>query len=135
MRCGVRGRDHGGGTAQLNLFWGVLLWKRAAEEYLRRSGLRWTIVRPGGLKDEGEAAPIVTGPAGTFGLPPARTPGSILRRQVADVCVEALAEPGAFNAVVECVAVAGGPPTAPRDWFGGTLAPLVNEGAALQTLL
>jgi len=38
----------------LNLFWGVLFWKKRAEEYLQRSGLRYTIVRPGGLKDKAD---------------------------------------------------------------------------------
>ncbi len=36
----------------LNLFWGVLFWKKRAEEELQRSGLTYTIVRPGGLKSK-----------------------------------------------------------------------------------
>ncbi|MEO1397228.1 MAG: SDR family oxidoreductase, partial [Cyanobacteria bacterium J06634_5] len=35
----------------LNLFWGILYWKRQAEEYLKQSGVPYTIVRPGGLKN------------------------------------------------------------------------------------
>lgn len=31
----------------LNLFWGVLLWKREAEKALETSGMAYTIVRPG----------------------------------------------------------------------------------------
>ncbi|KAI0515489.1 hypothetical protein KFK09_008153 [Dendrobium nobile] len=34
----------------LNLFWGVLLWKRKAEVALIASGLSYTIVRPGGME-------------------------------------------------------------------------------------
>ncbi|KAG8095530.1 hypothetical protein GUJ93_ZPchr0012g20936 [Zizania palustris] len=34
----------------LNLFWGVLCWKRRAEEALIASGLSYTIVRPGGME-------------------------------------------------------------------------------------
>ncbi len=34
----------------LNLFWGVLLWKRKAEEALEASGMTYTIVRPGGKR-------------------------------------------------------------------------------------
>uniref|UniRef100_A0A0E0B6Z8 NAD(P)-binding domain-containing protein n=1 Tax=Oryza glumipatula TaxID=40148 RepID=A0A0E0B6Z8_9ORYZ len=34
----------------LNLFWGVLCWKRRAEEALIGSGLPYTIVRPGGME-------------------------------------------------------------------------------------
>ncbi|XP_049400185.1 protein TIC 62, chloroplastic isoform X5 [Solanum stenotomum] len=37
-------------AAILNLFWGVLLWKRKAEEALLASGLPYTIVRPGGME-------------------------------------------------------------------------------------
>ena len=31
----------------LNLFWGVLIWKRKAEEALEASGMSYTIIRPG----------------------------------------------------------------------------------------
>ncbi len=31
----------------LNLFWGILFWKKRAEEELQRSGIAYTIVRPG----------------------------------------------------------------------------------------
>lgn len=31
----------------LNLLWGVLFWKKRAEEALQRSGLDYTIIRPG----------------------------------------------------------------------------------------
>ncbi|XP_039794277.1 protein TIC 62, chloroplastic-like isoform X5 [Panicum virgatum] len=34
----------------LNLFWGVLCWKRRAEEALIASGIPYTIVRPGGME-------------------------------------------------------------------------------------
>ncbi|XP_059296958.1 protein TIC 62, chloroplastic isoform X4 [Lycium ferocissimum] len=37
-------------AAILNLFWGVLIWKRQAEEALLASGLPYTIVRPGGME-------------------------------------------------------------------------------------
>ncbi|XP_010254987.1 PREDICTED: protein TIC 62, chloroplastic isoform X2 [Nelumbo nucifera] len=37
-------------AALLNLFWGVLVWKRKAEEVLISSGLPYTIVRPGGME-------------------------------------------------------------------------------------
>lgn len=37
-------------AAILNLFWGVLIWKRKAEEALLASGLPYTIVRPGGME-------------------------------------------------------------------------------------
>ncbi|KAK6916521.1 NAD(P)-binding domain [Dillenia turbinata] len=37
-------------AAILNLFWGVLIWKRKAEETLLASGIPYTIVRPGGME-------------------------------------------------------------------------------------
>ena len=43
----------------LNLFWGILVWKKWAEEYLQRSGLSYTIVRPGGLKNDDNDDQIV----------------------------------------------------------------------------
>ena len=64
----------------------VLFWKKRGEEALQRSGIPYTIVRPGGLLDaprQGQVpgAIVLEGP-GAFGLPPKRTPGSILRSQV-----------------------------------------------------
>ncbi|KAF8028340.1 hypothetical protein BT93_E1068 [Corymbia citriodora subsp. variegata] len=37
-------------AAILNLFWGVLIWKRKAEEALIASSIPYTIVRPGGME-------------------------------------------------------------------------------------
>eukprot|EP00803_Ostreobium_quekettii_P006950 evm.model.scf_1246.8 EVM.evm.TU.scf_1246.8 scf_1246:40849-46477(-) len=37
-------------AAVLNLFWGVLFWKRTAEKTLEASGMPYTIVRPGGME-------------------------------------------------------------------------------------
>jgi hypothetical protein len=74
---------------------------RAAAE-LQRSGLRYTVVRPGGLRSDGAPAPVVMRAGGAYGLPPRAWPsGAILRSQVADVCVEALVAPAAADAVVE----------------------------------
>jgi uncharacterized protein YbjT (DUF2867 family) len=83
----------------LNLFWLVLYWKKQAEAYLQRSGLAFTIVRPGGLKNEDEdPRPLVMAPADTL------FEGSLPRMKVAEVCVEALFEPAARNRIVEIVA-------------------------------
>lgn len=97
----------------LNLFWGILFWKKQGELAVQRSGLTYTIVRPGGLLNEprsGQAeGAAVLGLPGTYGLPPRRTPGSVLRRVVADACVEALVEPAAADKVVELVSESGAP--------------------------
>lgn len=75
-----------------NIFWGILFWKKRGEEHLQRSGLRYTIVRPGGLvTDESDASgkrrrgkkssgkgAVVMGRAGTYGFPPKKS-GAILR--------------------------------------------------------
>jgi len=82
----------------LNLFWLILVWKKQAEEYLQKSGITYTIVRPGGLKSEDNSDQIVmTGADKLF-------EGSIPRTKVAQVCVESLLQPDAQNKVVEIVA-------------------------------
>jgi uncharacterized protein YbjT (DUF2867 family) len=82
----------------LNLFWLILVWKQKAEQYLQDSGLTYTIVRPGGLKNTEELLPIVMSKADTL------FEGSIARTQVAQVCVEALSLATAQNKIVEVVA-------------------------------
>ncbi len=82
----------------LNLFWLILVWKKQGEEYLQNSGLTYTIVRPGGLKNEDNADSIVMSSQDTL------SEGSIPRTKVAQVCVEAVFQPSARNKIVEIVA-------------------------------
>jgi uncharacterized protein YbjT (DUF2867 family) len=82
----------------LNLFWGILVWKKWAEEYLQRSGLSYTIVRPGGLKNEDNDDRIVM--KGVDSL----FEGSIPRTKVAQVCIESCFDVNAKNKVLEIVA-------------------------------
>jgi uncharacterized protein YbjT (DUF2867 family) len=89
----------------LNLFWLILVWKKQAEEYLQKSGLTYTIVRPGGLKNEENDNAIVMSAADTL------SEGSIPRTKVAQVCVESVFEPNARNKIVEIVAT---PEAAPK---------------------
>ena len=81
----------------LNLFWGILYWKKQAEDYLKASGVPYTIVRPGGLKDEDNTQAIVMSAADTL------FEGSIPRVKVAQVCVDAIAQNAAENKVLEIV--------------------------------
>jgi uncharacterized protein YbjT (DUF2867 family) len=81
----------------LNLFWLILWWKQQAEQYLVSSGLNYTIVRPGGLKNEDNSDPVVVSKADTL------FEGSIPRQKVARVCVESLISPSARNKVLEIV--------------------------------
>lgn len=83
----------------LNLFWLILVWKKQAEEYLQKSGLTYTIVRPGGLKNEDNSDRVEMYTADTLSLS-----GSIPRTKVAQVCVEALSQPAAHNKIVEVIA-------------------------------
>lgn len=83
----------------LNLFWLILVWKKQAEEYLQKSGLTYTIVRPGGLKNEDNSDRVEMYTADTLSLS-----GSIPRTKVAQVCVEALSQPAARNKIVEVIA-------------------------------
>ncbi len=87
----------------LNLFWLILFWKQQAENYLRSSGLTYTIVRPGGLKEENTQLPVVM--AGADSL----FEGSIPRSQVAEICIESLLAPSAKNKVLEVVSRADAP--------------------------
>lgn len=82
----------------LNLFWLVLFWKKQAEDYLQKSGLTYTIVRPGGLRNQDSSDRIVMSGADTL------FEGSIPRRKVAFTCIEALSQPAARNKIVEIVA-------------------------------
>lgn len=95
----------------LNLFWLVLFWKQQAEAVIKRSGIPYTIVRPGGLKNDPPTLPLVMAPADTL------FEGSLSRQQVAAVCVEALLHPQARNKVVEIVARADAPVQAIADSF------------------
>ena len=91
----------------LNLFWLVLYWKKQAEEYLQQGGIPYTIVRPGGLKEEDNSDRIVMSGADTL------FDGSIPRQKVAQVCVEAVSQPEAKSKIVEIVAK---PDAETKDW-------------------
>lgn len=97
----------------LNLFWLILVWKKQAEEYIDKSGINYTIVRPGGLKNEDNPYPIVMSSADTL------FDGSIPRTKVAQVAVEALFQPSARNKVVEIVAKSEAPEKTWEQLFAG----------------
>ncbi|MBG1262353.1 NAD(P)H-binding protein [Nostoc commune] len=95
----------------LNLFWLILVWKKQAEEYIQKSGLTYTIVRPGGLKNEDNSDAIVMQSADTL------FDGSIPRQKVAQVAVEALFEADARNKIVEIVAKLEAAPKSFKELF------------------
>lgn len=97
----------------LNLFWLVLFWKKQAEEYIAKSGLTYTIVRPGGLRSEDSGEAIVMSAADTL------FEGGIPRQKVAEVCIAALREAGAENKIVEIVTSEKAQDQSFRELFAG----------------
>lgn len=91
------------GFVVTNAFGKVLDEKIVAENYLRKSGLDYTIVRPGGLK-----AKPPTGALKILGEDTTNA-GEISRDLVADVCVAALTDPKASNKVLEIIEDDGTP--------------------------
>ncbi|KAJ7547878.1 hypothetical protein O6H91_08G107900 [Diphasiastrum complanatum] len=73
----------------LNVLGLTLIAKLQAENYIRRSGINYTIIRPGGLKNDPPAGNLVVSPEDTL------FEGSISRDLVAQVAVESLLHPEA----------------------------------------
>jgi uncharacterized protein YbjT (DUF2867 family) len=74
----------------------ILEWKLKGEDFLRASGVPYTVVRPGGLRDEPGGA---KGVKSYQGDPKIR--GQIPRADVARVCIEALGTKGAQGKTFE----------------------------------
>lgn len=91
----------------LNLFWLVLFWKKQAETELQKSNLNYTIVRPGGLRNEDTPDAVVMSKADT------QFDGRIPRTKVAQVCVAALQQPQAKNKILE---ITSQPEAPSRSW-------------------
>ncbi|XP_041025952.1 uncharacterized protein At2g34460, chloroplastic isoform X1 [Juglans microcarpa x Juglans regia] len=95
----------------LNVFGLTLIAKLQAEQYIRKSGINYTIIRPGGLRNEPPAGNIFMQPEDTL------YEGTISRDQVAEVAVEALVHPEASYKVVEIVSRADAPKRSYEDLF------------------
>ncbi|CAL4963620.1 unnamed protein product [Urochloa decumbens] len=95
----------------LNLLGLTLVAKLQAENHIRKSGINYTIVRPGGLTDQPSTGNIVMEPEDTF------YSGSISRDQVAEVAVGALLSTESSYGVVEIVARADAPNRPVEDMF------------------
>lgn len=120
----------------VSLLFGSLLsvsgrWHALGERAIRRSGLDYTILRPGGLADggrEGRRRMLRRG-----SLPP---PGRIGRGDVAALCLECLSHPAARSATFACAWA----PAAEEDGAGGGggaddgWAQLLAEAAAEEPL-
>lgn len=95
----------------LNIFGLTLVAKLQAENHIRKSGIDYTIVRPGGLRNDPPSGNIIMEPEDTL------FKGSISRDQVAEVAVEALVLPEAAYKVVEIVATAEAPKRSLKESF------------------
>lgn len=97
------GQEKSPGFIVTNAFGNVLDEKIVAENYLRASGLNYTIVRPGGLKAKPPAGALMISGEDTLNA------GEISRDLVAEVCVASLSDAKASNKVLEIVEDEGVP--------------------------
>lgn len=105
----------------LNLFGLVLIMKKFGELAVQRSGIDYTIIRPGGLTDTERDGPrmVVAGAPDTFGLPPRKSPGSIDRSKVAEACIASLVEPESSRKIIEIITEKGSINKSWKDIFAG----------------
>jgi len=99
----------------LNLFGLILVWKGLGERWLGESGLEWTVVRPGGLKESEEN---LEQEGLVFSGPGEQDSESIPRRLVARVCLDALETPASIGRIVEITSRQGAPATTLAAWLG-----------------
>jgi uncharacterized protein YbjT (DUF2867 family) len=98
----------------LNLFGLILVWKRLGERWLEESGLRWTVVRPGGLRESEEG---VEREGVLYSGPDQQESQSIPRRLVARVCLEALETPAAESRIIEITSRPDQPRESLEHWL------------------
>jgi len=81
----------------LNLFGLILIWKKIGENFLRDSTLEWTIIRPGGLKENEDMISENI----DYSKEDTKTEGSIPRRLVAKCCIDSLENNNSINKIIE----------------------------------
>lgn len=97
------------------MFDNIMTWKLKGEDVLRASGVPYTVVRPGGLRNApGGQNALVT----TQG-DPAGANGSIARADVATVCIAALGNKAALGKTFEVAGAEGKPPADWNAFFAG----------------
>ena len=90
-----------------NAFGKILTWKFEGEQALRRCGVPYTIVRPGGLTDgQGSEKALVIDQGD-------RITGSISRSDVAEICIQTVNHVATLNATFEVIEGTG---PAASDW-------------------
>lgn len=98
------GQEKSPGFVVTNAFGQVLDEKLVAENYLKKSGIDYTIVRPGGLKAKPPTGALQISGEDTLNS------GEISRDLVADVCVASLTDTKTSNKVLEIIEDEGTPP-------------------------
>jgi len=98
----------------LNLFGLILVWKRVGERCLERSGLDWTVIRPGGLSED-DSRSSTEGVLVTDA--DQQQSNSIPRRLVAQVCLDALEQPRACGRILEITSSPGQPQQPLGHWL------------------
>ena len=98
----------------LNLFGLILIWKRVGERYLERSGLAWTVIRPGGLSED-DSRSTTEGVLVTEA--DQQQSNSIPRRLLAQVCLDALEQPRACGRILEITSSPAQPQQQLGQWL------------------
>jgi len=81
----------------LNLFGLILIWKKIGENFLRNSDFEWTIIRPGGLKENEN----IKSENINYSKEDTQINGSIPRRLVAQCCIDSLKNKESINKLIE----------------------------------
>ncbi len=101
----------------LNLFGLILIWKGVGERWLAQSGLDWTVVRPGGLKETEEG---IENQGIVFSGPNEQESSSIPRRLVARVCLDAIETPAAIGRIIEITSSDRQEPQSLQGWLAAS---------------
>ncbi len=81
----------------LNLFGLILIWKKIGENFLRNSNFEWTIIRPGGLKENED----IKSESINYSKEDTQINGSIPRRLVAQCCIDSLKNKESIDKLIE----------------------------------
>ena len=81
----------------LNLFGLILIWKKIGENFIRNSSIDWTIIRPGGLKENED----IKSESIEYSREDTQIKGSIPRRLVAKCCIDSLKNKDSINKIIE----------------------------------
>jgi len=96
------------------MFDNILVWKLKGEDALRASGVPYTVVRPGGLRNAPAGQTALTALQGD-----PKVSGQISRADVAAICVAALGNKAAQGKTFEVIGADGAPPSDWTAFFAG----------------